>query len=375
MRRFVHNDIISLTGRAPRFDLAESVGPDLRLGELLGSDTADERRLGYATAAGDPALRAAIAAQHGVEADDVVVTIGGMHALFLTGYILCGRGEEAILATPVFPPARDTLLSVGATLRQLPLEFNEGYRLDPGRLAPLLSAATRLVCLASPQNPSGVGLPRQVLCRLLSQIAARCPDAFLLVDETYRQAAYNDDEIAPSAATLSPRVIVTGSLSKCHGAPGLRVGWAIIRHKTLRAQMVLGKFNTVIANSTIDEMLGLRVLTQADAIIGARRKHLGEGLARTAAWVARNAELVEWIKPDAGALCCVRLRSDQFNQAAVVRFYAALAALDARVGDGTWFGEAARVFRLGFGLLPMPELELALGALGTALQQAQRKAA
>src|SRR5262245_48552901 len=135
------------------------------------------------------------------------------------------------------------------------------------------------------------------------------------------------------------------------------------------------EINTVIANSAIDEMLGLRVLTQADAIIGARRKHLGEGLARTAAWVARNAELVEWIKPDAGALCCVRLRSDQFDQAAVVRFYAALAALDARVGDGTWFGEAARVFRLGFGLLPMPELELALGALGTALQQAQRKAA
>ena len=79
MTRFVHNDIISLTGRAPRFDLAESVGPDLRLGELLGPDTAYERRLGYATAAGDPDLRAAIAAQHGVEADEVVVTIGGMH--------------------------------------------------------------------------------------------------------------------------------------------------------------------------------------------------------------------------------------------------------------------------------------------------------
>src|SRR5262247_3463730 len=147
MARFVHNDIISLTGRAPRFDLAESVGRDLRLGELLGPGTADELRLGYATAPGDPALRAAIAAQHGVEADEVIVTIGGMHALFLTGYILCGCGEEAIIATPVFPPARDTLLSVGATLRQLPLQFNEGYRLDPDRLAILLSPATRLVCL------------------------------------------------------------------------------------------------------------------------------------------------------------------------------------------------------------------------------------
>jgi aspartate/methionine/tyrosine aminotransferase len=375
MTRFVHNDIISLTGRAPRFDLAESVGPDLGLGELLGPDTADELRLGYATAAGDPALRAAIAAQHGVEADDVVVTIGGMHALFLTGYILCGRGEDAVIATPVFPPARDTLLTVGATLRQLPLEFGEGYRLDPGRLAVLLSPATRLVSLASPQNPSGVALPREVLRSVLAEMAARCPDAFLLVDETYRQAAYDDDEVSHSAANLSARVIVTGSLSKTHGAPGLRIGWAIVRDKALREQMVLGKFNTVIANSTIDEMLGLRALIQADAIIAARRKHLGQGLARTAAWVARNATLVEWIKPDAGALCCVRLRSDQFDHAAVARFHAALAGLDGRVGDGTWFGEESRVFRLGFGLLPIPELELALDVLSTALQQAKRKAA
>lgn len=375
MTRFVRNDIISLTGGAPRFDLAESIGPDLRLGELLGPDAADDLRLGYATAAGDPALRAAIAAQHSVEADDVVVTVGGMHALFLAGYILCGRGEEAIIATPVFPPARDTLRSVGATLRELPLEFNEGYRLDPGWLAPLLSPATRLVSLASPQNPSGVALPREVLTRVLSEMAARCPEAFLLVDETYRQAAYNDDEVAQSAATLCPRVISTGSLSKCHGAPGLRIGWAIIRDKALREQMVIGKFNTVIANSTVDEMLGLRVLTQAEQIIAARRKHLGEGLARTAAWVARNAALVEWVKPDAGALCCVRLRSDQFDQAAVIRFHAALAALDARVGDGTWFGEEPRVFRLGFGLMPIPELELALGAVSTALQRAKRKAA
>jgi len=206
-------------------------------------------------------------------------------------------------------------------------------------------------------------------------MAARCPDAFLLVDETYRQAAYDDDEVAQSAATLSPRVIVTGSLSKCHGAPGLRIGWAIVRDNTLREQTVLGKFNTVIANSTIDEMLGLRVLSQSQAIIAARRKHLGEGLARAAAWVARNAALVEWVKPDAGALCCVRLRPEQFDQAAVARFHAALAALDSRVGDGTWFGEEPRVFRLGFGLLPIPELDLALDVLSTALQQAKREAA
>lgn len=377
MTRFVRNDIITLTTAAPRHDLAESVGPDLRLGDLLGGDarTLSELRLGYATAQGDADLRAAIAALHGVDADEVVITIGGMHALFLAAYILCGRGEGAIIATPAFPPARDTLASVGASLQVLPLSFDAGYRLDWIALTALLSPATRLVSLASPQNPSGVALPRAVVREVLSAMMARCPEAFLLVDETYRLAVYNDDVAAVSMATLSPRVIVTGSLSKCHGAPGLRIGWAIVRDAALREQMVLGKFSTVIANSTVDEMLGLRVLQQGEPIIAARRKHLSEGLAHTAAWVQRNAALVEWVWPDAGALCCVRLRPDVFDQAAVARFHAALKTLDARVGDGAWFGDEPHVFRLGFGFLPTAALELALDALGKALQLAQRQAA
>ena len=377
MDRFVRNEIITLVGGAPRHDLAESVGPDLRLAELLdfSSDELRGLALGYATAAGNAALRAEIAALHGVEADDVVITVGGMHALFLIAYILCGRGEDAIITTPVFPPARDALASVGAKLKTLPLSFDESYRLDPARATALLSPATRLVSLASPQNPSGVALPHAAMTNVLSTMAARCPQAFLLVDETYRLAVYGDRNPVPSAALLGAQVIVTGSLSKCHGAPGLRVGWAIARNRSLREQLILGKFNTVIANSTIDEALGLRVLREAGRITGERGRHLAGGLARTAAWIERNAALVEWVPPDAGALCCVRLRRDRFDDAAVLRFHAMLARLDARVGNGSWFGEETRVFRLGFGFLSMPELEAALNVVGTTLQQTQRDAA
>jgi Phenazine biosynthesis-like protein/Aminotransferase class I and II len=139
-------------------------------------------------------------------------------------------------------------------------------------------------------------------------MTARCPDAVLLIDETYRFAVYGDDAIVPSVAALGPQVVVTGSLSKCHGVPGVRVGWAITRNPRLREQLVIGKYSTVICNSAVDEILGLRVLRQADKIVEKRRRSLGEGLARTAAWVERNAALVEWVRPDAGALCCIRLR-------------------------------------------------------------------
>jgi len=57
-----------------------------------------------------------------------------------------------------------------------------------------------------------------------------CPDALVLLDETYRCAVYGDDMIVPSVAPMSPNVVVTGSLSKCHGVPGVRIGWVIIRN-------------------------------------------------------------------------------------------------------------------------------------------------
>src|SRR5215475_9532560 len=183
------------------------------------------------------------------------------------------------------------------------------------------------------------------------------------------------DNTTPSAAALSPRVIAIASLSKCHGAPGLRLGWAITRDAALRAQLVLGKFHTVISCAPVCEALALQVLAQRDRIMAERRRHLAAGLATTAEWVQEHQELIEWVQPDAGAICCVRLKPAVFNDVAVSRFYDTLAGKGVRVANGAWFGDEARVFRLGFGLLATPDLTVALNVLAEALQQTVRAAA
>lgn len=375
LTRFPKNDIMSLVGEAPHYDLGESVGPDLKLAELLdasGREGLGEMMLGYATAAGDAQLRKAIADAHEVNADDVVITVGGMHALFLLAFLLCGRGDEAVTTSPLFPMARNALDVVGANVRVLPLAFEQGYHLDPADLLKYLSPSTRLVSLASPQNPSGVAITLPTLREVLTLMEERCPDAYLLVDETYREAAYGDDPIIRSAVSLSPKVISVASLSKCHGAPGLRLGWTITRDPALREQLVLGKFNTVVSCSPVCEALALKVFAQRERIIAERRLSLAEGLARIAAWVVENQELVEWVRPDAGAICCVRLKPLVFPDNAVRRFYDALAHEGVRVSNGIWFGDEARIFRLGFGFLSMPDLHIALNILSAVVQKIAR---
>jgi DNA-binding transcriptional MocR family regulator len=125
----------------------------------------------------------------------------------------------------------------------------------------------------------------------------------------------------------------------------------------------------------VDEALGLRVLERRDRIIGERRQRLAEGVARTADWVRENDAFVEWVRPHAGAVCCVRLRPSVFDDGDVDRFYERLAEEDVRVANGTWFGEDARVFRLGFGVMAMADLEAALDRLASAIRRTALEAA
>jgi aspartate/methionine/tyrosine aminotransferase len=370
--RFPANDIVSLVGAPPRHDLAESFGPSLPAAELLRGaagalDGPGGLTLGYGSAPGDAALREAIAAAHDVDPEHVVVTVGGMHALFLLAFTLCTPGEEAVVAQPVFPLARHALLGVGATVRPLPLQFDAGYQPDLDALRALLTPKTRLVSLASPQNPSGVAWSADTLRAVAELVRLHAPEAWLLVDETYREATYGDAPVARSAAHLGPRVVSVASLSKCHGAPGLRIGWAITRDAALREALVTAKFNTVISCSPLDEALALQLLRQP---LAARRAALGANLAVTADWAQRETSRIEWIRPDAGALCCVRLRAGVFDDDAVARFHAALPRHGVRVGRGPWFGESERVFRLGFGLQSPAGLREALQALSAALDEA-----
>ena len=125
---------------------------------------------------------------------------------------------------------------MGATVHTLDVSFDGGYRVDLDQLRSLLSTRTKLVSLASPQNPSGVEVPQDTIASIVTMMSTICPEAYLLIDETYREGAYGNEPERPSAVTYGPKTVVCASLSKCHGAPGLRLGWAITQDKDLRDQ-------------------------------------------------------------------------------------------------------------------------------------------
>jgi hypothetical protein len=357
----------------PIHNLGESTSQDLLFGDvvdLIGLDVLREVRLGYGSAAGSTALRARIAELTGVTAEEVITTQGAALGLYLLAVEHCRQGDEVVIVTPTFPPTRDAMLGSGLSVKTVPLSFDSGYRIDAEVIAGALTPATKLVCIATPQNPSGVAARIADVDALLGHMERVCPDAVLLVDETYRDATYGDAPIPSSFASTSPRIITSGSISKAHGAPGLRCGWLTVHDTDLRARLIVAKMNIVLSGSVLDEAVALAILDAQDRVLQPRRLLLECALETVERWQADECHRIDWIRPDGGAMCCLRLRSDVFDDAAVVRFWDALPNLGLQLGNGEWFGESSRIARLGFGYLPFQQLSPALDQLTIALDLA-----
>lgn len=366
MRKILYTTAHALAETDVGYDLGRSTSNNLSFDEILDEALVAELRaspIGYGSVAGDPALRAAIGERVGLAGDRVVTTNGAIGALHLAVFCLCDRGDEVVTVTPGFPATFDLIQALGASMRSLALGFDDGYAPDPERLAALMGARTKLVLLASPHNPSGVSLSPDVLHAVLDRMKARCPHAFLLIDETFREATYGDRPPEASGAILSRRVLTVSSLSKAHGAPGLRLGWITCTDEGLLAHLQVGKGKTAISGSVLDERLGARVLARAPEILGDRNARLGRARDVVAAWIARNGELVEWVPPHGGGMCCVRLRRSAYDDGRVEAFYRLAAERMINLASGDRFLDERRVFRLGFGALPLARFERALEAL------------
>jgi len=366
MREFPASPITALVDESPLYDLGESYAPHLAVADIVDPAVLAGLSLGYGTSPGDAELRALIAARLGVPAGQVLLTTGAAAALFLVS--LLHSDGEILVGRPCFPPMLDAACGLGARVVTVSARFEDGYRVDLDAFRDRLSAHTRLVMFASPQNPSGVAITRHEVEAMLTAMSRRCPGAVLLIDETYREAAYGGRPPAPTFAALSGPVLTCGSLSKAYGVPGLRIGWLTVADPRLREQLRLAKFNSSVCCGVLDEFLAARLLSRADQLITARGTLMARACATVERWAGEQEGRLQWIRPEAGAFCCTRLDPDAFGPSELRRFYDRLTGQRTAVAPGPWFGDSAHVMRLGLAYPPADQLEQGLAIIADALR-------
>ncbi len=340
-----------------RSNLAESSVADTPLRDL--GVKLDDLVLMYGDHLGRPGLRAAIAAGGaGLGPDDVLVTPGAAAALFIVHTTLLGPRDELVVVRPNYATNLETPRAIGATVRHLDLHYEDGWTVDPDRLAKLITARTKLVSLTNPHNPTGAVMTEAVLRRIVELVEAH-PSARLLVDETYREMTFGGPP--PLSATLSERAIGVSSLSKSDGLPGIRMGWLMTRDVELAERFLAAKEQILITNSVVDEAIAEVAMARRPERLPGIMTGIAASLDMVRGWLA-DQDLFEWVEPRGGVVGLPRFRADV--EVDVDAFYRIL--LDRYgtiVGPGHWFSQPRRSFRLGYGWPSANELEQGLAAL------------
>lgn len=169
-------------------------------------------------------LRRAVATFHGAHMDEVLITTGSQGALFSLFQAWVEPGTKVLMPDPGFVAYPALARMAGAEPVTYRLSADR-FRLDADELIRVLDATPNAsaVILNLPSNPTGGGGDLTALKRVADACAAR--GVLLISDEVYRDLHFGVR--APSLRDVTDRGVVTSSVSKGWGAPGLRVGWAV----------------------------------------------------------------------------------------------------------------------------------------------------
>ncbi|UQA97310.1 pyridoxal phosphate-dependent aminotransferase [Streptomyces halobius] len=219
-------DVIPLTAAEPDF-----AGPPVVTDAMISSLA--DGYFPYAPPEGLSELREICSAvakdRYGIGAspDRVVLTAGTAAAIWGVVHLLCRKGDECILPDPVDMLFGQAIDAVGARRVYCPMDKRTG-RLDPDRLASLITPRTALICLCNPHNPLGTVFAEETLRAIAETAGARRIP--ILSDEVWNEIVY-PPAVHTSTASLdtanSQRIFTLTGLSKTFALPGLRMGFAV----------------------------------------------------------------------------------------------------------------------------------------------------
>jgi len=172
---------------------------------------------------GYPPLQQAVAAHHGVNPDCVVESAGTSMANHLAMAAIIEPGDEVLIEHPAYGPILDVAQYLQANVKRFRRAEENGWAIDPVDVRRCVTPKTRLIVITNLHNPTSALTPESVL-REIGDIA-RSVGAFVLVDEVYLDAVY--EETPRTAFHLGPEFVVTSSLTKAYGVSGLRCGWIL----------------------------------------------------------------------------------------------------------------------------------------------------
>jgi len=188
----------------------------------------------YSPAAGQPALRQAIASKtlrdsgYEIDPSQVVVTNGGKHAVYETCQVLLDPGDEVLLPAPYWVTYPEAVALAGGIPVTVPTEEASNFTVSVESLEAAVTDKTKMLIFVSPSNPTGAVYTEDQI-RAVGEWAAE-RGIWVMTDEIYEHLVYGDAEFH-SMPVLVPeiadRCVIVNGVAKTYAMTGWRVGWMI----------------------------------------------------------------------------------------------------------------------------------------------------
>lgn len=203
--------------------LASNESPDPPLPQVI---EAAARALSGANRYPDPSyagLRAALSRRYDVPGDRIAIGNGSCEILLAAGEALLEPGAELVYAWPSFSVYPHLEGASGATGVRVPLTAD--HRHDLEAMLREITAATRLVIVCNPNNPTSTALPIADIEAFVAQVPRH---VCVVLDEAYCEFNVLDDpDASVDLLPEHPNLVLLRTFSKVYGLCGLRVGYAL----------------------------------------------------------------------------------------------------------------------------------------------------
>src|SRR3954452_22728765 len=176
------------------------------------------------------ALRRRLSDLHDVPPQRIAIGNGSCDVLLAAGEALLEPGAEIVYAWPSFSIYPHLAAASGARAIEVALDAEQRHDLDA--MAAELNAATRLLIVCNPNNPTSTALPLDAITEFLKGIPRH---VCVVLDEAYVEFSLLQDP-ADSVDLLKrfPNLVLLRTFSKIYGLCGLRVGYALCGSEELR---------------------------------------------------------------------------------------------------------------------------------------------
>ncbi len=259
--------------------------------------------LGYGDITGSENLKKEISSLYtNQDLRNITVTHGAIGANQLVFNALLEKDDEVVCIVPVYQQHYSIPESIGARVRLYFLKEENNWLPDIDDLKKIISSKTKLLCINTPNNPTGAVIPNWLLEEIVK--IAQYNNVWILSDEVYRGLNLIGNPYSLSVADIYDKGISVGSMSKTYSLPGLRVGWICAREDLINEVNHHRQYNT-ISISILDDYFAAYALKNRGWISERNFSILKNGHDIFTDWLSQE-ELVSCIIPTGGTTALIK---------------------------------------------------------------------